>query len=219
MRQLWAVRSASTLPQRHSQLRESGVHRVPAHRAFEALGSERSRGVALNTIHCGPWIRPDPKGRSGCQVEIGALGDGECLLAVQTLHGWRRPAHGPEPCAQKHPRDNGLTTNAREPGETEGSPGADGRSKPAGQRWFTAIIGYPRNWPVDSSGPSDRKPGRGGSSRHPHAARCQAPLPPRNGTGPAATPVTGGARSPRAGGPCGRWLQDAACASIAARRR
>jgi hypothetical protein len=68
------------------------------------------------------------------------------------LTAWRRPAHGPEPCAQEHPRDNGLTTNVREPGET-GSASPDRlASEPAGQRRFPAIIGYQRNWPVDSSG-------------------------------------------------------------------
>jgi hypothetical protein len=90
----------------------------PAHRAFEALGSERSRGCR-RADH-------DPL---------------------------RCTAHGTEPCAQENPRDNGLTTNARESGETDGSPGADGRSKLAGHKSFQAITGYPRNLPVDSSGP------------------------------------------------------------------
>jgi hypothetical protein len=68
----------------------------------------------------------------------------------------RCTAHGTEPCAQENPRDNGLTTNARESGETDGSPGADGRSKLAGHKSFQAITGYPRNLPVDSSGPCAR---------------------------------------------------------------
>lgn len=52
---------------------------------------------------------------------------------------------------QENSRDNGSTTNARKAGETDGSPGTDGRSKPAAQGQFLATIGYPRNWPVDNS--------------------------------------------------------------------
>jgi hypothetical protein len=116
-RQFRAGRPPSAPPRRRA---ERGLRRAscPAHRAFEALGSERSRGCR--------------------RANHGPL---------------RCTAHGTEPCAQENSRHNGLTTNARESVETDGSPGADGRSKLAGHRSFRAITGYPRNLPVDSSGP------------------------------------------------------------------